>query len=117
MNNPSNPHFALRGIAVFSIAAGLALSAAAQSTGNPKGSVAPPTSDAQKAPASRSPTGGFGDSGKIVTDKETVQSRSQTMTPPANAGPAQPAPDKSPGRANSGPSAKGAGTTTKPAPQ
>ena len=116
MNHHPVQHFAVRGIAAFSIAAGLAFSAAAQSTGNPKGSVPPPTGNAQKAPASRSPTSGFGDSGKIVTDKETIQARSQTMRPPANVGP----PDKSPGRTSSGAGAadaKGAGTTTKPVPQ
>jgi hypothetical protein len=106
-----------RNVALLAIAAGLAFATAAQPTGNPKGSAPPPTSDAQKAPASRAPTAGFGDSGKIVTDQETVKSRSQTTNPPGNAGQSGPAPGKTPNRSNSGAGAQGAGATAKPPPQ
>lgn len=108
---------AARGVAAFAMAAGLALSAGAQPTGNPKGSAPPPSSDSQKAPSARTPTGGFGDSGKIVTDEATAKARTQTMRPPVNPGPAQATPDQAPGRASSGKDAKGAGPTAKPAPQ
>lgn len=106
-----------RGIAVLGMAAGLALSAVAQPTGNPKGSAPPPSSDSQKAPTARAPTGGFGDSGKIVTDEATAKARTQTLRPSVNPGPAQTTPDQAPGHASSGTDAKGAGPTAKPAPQ
>lgn len=107
---------AARSAALLIVAAVLALSAAAQSTGNPKGSVSPPTSDAQKAPASRGPTTGFGDSGKIVTDEETVKSRTQTTKSPTKVGPARSTPDGTPGRSSSGSAAQGTGPAAKPAP-
>lgn len=108
MNTPLYTQ-AARGLAAFGIATGMALSAGAQPTGNPKGSAPPPSSDSQKAPAARTPTGGFGDSGKIVTEKTTAKAHTQTMRPPANTGPAQATPDHAPGRASSGKDAKGAG--------
>lgn len=106
--------------ALLAIAAGLALPAAAQSTGSPKGSAPGPTSDAQKAPASRAPTTGFGDSGKIVTDQETVKSRSQTANSPGNAGSAPSTSDKADkasGHSSRGVGPQGAGAAAKPPPQ
>lgn len=108
---------AARGLTAFGVTAGLALLASAQPTGNPKGSTPPPSNDSQKAPAARTPTSGFGDSGKILADEATAKARTQTMRPPVNPGPSQARPDQAPGRASSGKDAKGAGPTAKPAPQ
>src|SRR4051794_39246031 len=102
MNTHSLQLKAGRNAALLVVAAGFAFAAAAQPTGNPKGSAPPPTSDAQKAPASRPPTTGFGDRGKIVTDKGTVNSRSQTTNSPANVGPARSSSDKASTRTKDG---------------
>ena len=92
--------------------------AAAQRTGNPKGTVAPPSSDAQKAPAARTPTGGFGESGKIITDESTAKARTQASKPPASIGGGSKATrDGEPGKSGSGAAAGGADPSAKPAPQ
>jgi hypothetical protein len=91
--------------------------AIAQSAGNPKGTVAPRSGDAQKAPAVRPPTTGFGDSGKIITDESTARARTQTSNPPASFGAGKATRDGEPGRPSSGAPAGGADRSAKPAPQ
>lgn len=91
--------------------------AIAQSTGNPKGTAAPISSDAQKAPAIRPPTGGFGESGKIITDESTARARTQTSKPPASIGGGKATRDGEPGKSGSGSTAGGADPSAKPVPQ
>jgi len=91
--------------------------ALAQSTGNPKGTAAPPSADGQKAPATRAPTGGLGESGKIITDESTARARTQTSKPPASIGGGKATRDGEPGRSGSGAAAGGADPSAKPAPQ
>ena len=91
--------------------------ATAQSTGNPKGTAAPPSSDAQKAPAARPPTSGFGDSGKIITDESTARARTQTSKPPASIGGGKATRDGEPGKSGSGSAVGGANPSAKPVPQ
>lgn len=99
------------------LSAGVTGQALAQSTGNPKGTAAPTTGDTQKAPAARPPTGGFGDSGKIITDESTARARTQTSKPPASIGGGKATRDGEPGRSGSGAAAGGADPTAKPAPR
>jgi len=75
----------------YGLAAGalLAMAAAAQPTGNPKGTRAPPQSDAQKAPATRpgdQPNGDM-DQGRLGADKGPASARTQTTRPPSSAAP------------------------------
>lgn len=91
--------------------------AMAQATGNPKGSAAPPSSDAQRAPTARPPTGGFGDSGKTVTDESQARARTQTSKPPASFGGGKATRDGEPGKSGSGPGVGGADPSAKPMPQ
>lgn len=111
----------LRMVAPMVICGGLSSAAIgqamAQSTGNPKGTAAPPSSDAQKAPAARPPTAGFGESGKIITDDSTARARTQTSKPPASIGGGKPTRDGEPGKSGSGAAAGGADPSAKPAPQ
>lgn len=72
------------GLATASLLA-LALGAGAQPTGNPKGTVTPPGSDAEKAPATRPPeqaSGGL-DQRKLGPDKGPADARTQTSRPPS----------------------------------
>ena len=107
----------LGSFAVAGLFVALSMSAGAQPTGNPKGTPAPPTSDAQKAPATRGPTGGFGESGKIYTEEATVRSRTQTMRPPVSPGASSATPGQPAGRATNDNAGKTAKPTAKPVPQ
>jgi len=99
-------------------ALGIAASQAiAQSTGNPKGSVAPQSSEAQKVPAARAATVGPRESGKIVTDESTARARTQTSKPPVSIGGGKATRDGEPGRTGSGAAAAGADPSARPAPQ
>jgi hypothetical protein len=114
-----NTLFRVAGLLLILGAVGLGATgkAAAQPTGNPKGTAAPPSSDAQKAPAARTPTGGFGESGKIITDESTAKARTQTSKPPASIGGGKATRDGEPGKSGSGAAAGGADPSAKPAPQ
>ena len=74
----------------------VAMAAAAQPTGNPKGTRAPPQSDAQKAPATRpadQPNGAM-DQGGLGSDKGPASARTQTSRPPSAATPGGLAPTR-----------------------
>lgn len=63
----------------------VAVAATAQPAGNPKGSVTPPSSDAQKAPATRPPAQANGplDRGKLTAEDGPAKARTQTSRPPS----------------------------------
>lgn len=63
----------------------LALSAGAQPAGNPRGTVTPPGSDAEKAPATRPPeqANGAVDQRKLGPDQGPASARTQTSRPPS----------------------------------
>ncbi|MDH6592586.1 hypothetical protein M2165_002475 [Variovorax sp. TBS-050B] len=74
----------------------IALAAAAQPAGNPKGTVTPPGSDAQKAPATRPaerPSGTM-DQGPLGADKGPASARTQTSRPPSAGTPGGLAPSR-----------------------
>ena len=83
--------------------------AAAQSTGNPKGTPPPVSSDSAKPPASRGPSNPAGstDTGKLTTDKGPAEARTHTGRGPgtgtAGGLPKRTPQDGAPRRSDAGP--------------
>ena len=97
MANEFFPHFGARGLRYGLAAAALvALGAAAQPTGNPKGTVTPPGSDAEKVPATRPPEQASGsmDQRKLGADQGPASARTQTSRPPSAGTPGGTAPSR-----------------------
>jgi hypothetical protein len=99
-------------------AALVALNAAAQPAGNPKGTVTPPSSDAEKAPAARPPEQARGsmDQGKLGEDKGPASARTQTSRPPSSATPGGIAPSRD-GDPSKQQRSDGSNRHARPAPQ
>ena len=104
---------------ILSFLASVAIShfAVAQPTGNPKGSVAPASSDAPKSSAEggKRASAGSTDTGKLYTDKGPADARAQTNSSPGT-GNAGGLPKRTPQEGRTSPGPIG-GSQNRPAPQ